>query len=76
MARTIDPREEHALGAYAGTRRLRGGMAVATLAAIDGLKPKAEYVSSLLFPSREFLAARGSTAAQRWGRSVRRLVRR
>lgn len=76
MARRVDRREEHALGAYAGTRRLRGGMAVATLAAIDGLKPKAEYVSSLLFPSRDFLAARGATATQRWGRSVRRLVRR
>jgi hypothetical protein len=76
MIRPVDRREAHALGAYAGTRRLRGGMAVATLAAIDGLKPKAEYVSALLFPSREFLAVRGATAAQRWGRSVRRLVRR
>ena len=76
MARRVDRREERALEAYAGTRRLRGSMAVATLAAIDGLRPKAEYVSALLFPSREFLEARGATASQRWGRSLRRLVRR
>jgi hypothetical protein len=56
----IEPRrkERRALAAYITNRRGRGGTATSTLRAIPGLPGKFAYVRALLFPNREFLAAR------------------
>jgi hypothetical protein len=56
----IEPRrkERRALNAYITDRRGRGGTATSTIRAIPGLGAKAAYVRALLFPSRDFLAAR------------------
>jgi hypothetical protein len=56
----IQPRrkEIRALAAYTTDRRQRGGTATSTLRAIPGLRAKAAYVRALLFPNRDFLAAR------------------
>jgi hypothetical protein len=51
-------REWRALDAYTTHRRARGGMALTTMWAIPGLRSKAAYLRGLLFPDREFLAAR------------------
>jgi hypothetical protein len=51
-------REVRALEAYTTERRGRGGMALSTLGAIRGLRPKAAYIRGLLVPDRRFLAAR------------------
>jgi hypothetical protein len=69
----IEPRrnERRALNAYITDHRGRGGTATSTMRAIPGLRAKAAYVRALLFPSRDFLAAR-----QRNGRAsyLRRLA--
>jgi hypothetical protein len=62
--------ERSALRAY-GERRRTGGMALAAVRAIPGVRPKTVYVLGLLLPSREFLQARarGRTRASylsRW----------
>lgn len=51
-------REMRALAAYTTERRGRGGMALSTIGAIRGLRPKGAYVWGLLLPDRRFLAAR------------------
>jgi putative nucleotidyltransferase-like protein len=62
-------RERRALLAYTTERRARGGMARATLQAIPGLRRKVTYVYHLLFPSRQFLAARaGAGQSSYWRR--------
>jgi hypothetical protein len=50
--------EKRTLDACIGDRRERGGPALATLRAIDGVRPRMAYVWALAAPSREFLAAR------------------
>lgn len=63
-------RERRVLAAYTSGRRDRGGTALATLAAIRGSRSKIAYLRSMLFPARQFLAARrGSRVAtyrRRW----------
>jgi hypothetical protein len=56
----IKPRrgEVRALNAYITDRRQRGGTAVSVLRAIPSLRGKLAYARALLFPSRDFLAAR------------------
>jgi hypothetical protein len=51
-------RERRALDAYITNRRGRGATATSTIRAIRGLGAKAAYVRALLFPNRDFLAAR------------------
>jgi len=51
-------RERRALEAYTTDRRARGGTALSTVRAIRGIRGKAAYVGSLLFPDRAFLAKR------------------
>lgn len=66
--------EHRALTAYTTGRRRRGGMALATIRAIPGLRSKVTYVGDLLVPSREFLGVRGVGRAsylRRWGVPVR-----
>jgi hypothetical protein len=72
--------ERSALRAY-GERRRAGGMALAAVRAIPGVRPKTTYVLGLLLPSREFLQARARGRAKasyvaRWGVPVRWLARR
>lgn len=52
------PRERRWLRAYTTDRRHRGGTTVSTLGAIHGVRAKASYSAALLFPNRDFLAAR------------------
>ncbi len=72
-----DERERRALLAYTSERRRRGGMDLAMIRAIRGLRGKAEYLRDLLVPTREFLAARvggttgGSSYHRRWSVPVR-----
>ena len=51
-------RERRALEAYTTGRRDRGGRALETLWAIEGMRAKAVYARGLLLPDREFLTAR------------------
>ncbi|MGH2791291.1 MAG: nucleotidyltransferase family protein [Actinomycetota bacterium] len=50
--------ERRALSAYTTDRRRRGGTAILMLVAIPGVFPKLRYIIDLLFPRRQFLAAR------------------
>jgi hypothetical protein len=63
-------RETRALRAYKGERRSHGGISIATLSAISGIRPKAAYVSALVAPHRQFVAARGgvegTSYVRRW----------
>lgn len=52
------PRERRWLSAYTTDRRKRGGTTVSTLGAIHGVRAKASYSAALLFPNRDFVAAR------------------
>jgi hypothetical protein len=63
--------ERRALRAYTSDGRQRAGMAVATVSAISGFRAKLAYVLGLLFPSREFLAARAASGKPSY---VRRLM--
>jgi len=56
----MEPRrkERRALDAYITNRRGRGATATSTLRAIPSLRAKVAYVRALLFPNRDFLAAR------------------
>lgn len=59
LTAVLPRRKEHrALQAYVTERRGRGGTVTSTLKAIPGLRAKAAYVRALLFPTRDFLAAR------------------
>jgi hypothetical protein len=58
-------RERRALESYVTDRRGRGGTELATLQAIPGLRGKAAYLRMLLFPGRDFLAARGRGSVRR-----------
>ncbi len=65
--------------AHTGSRRERGGTAVATLRAIPGMRSKAAYLSALLVPDRQFLRARSlmdgdPSYRHRWGVAIRRFV--
>jgi Uncharacterised nucleotidyltransferase len=52
--------EVRALDSYTTDRRGRGGMALSTLKAIPGFRGKLAYISCLLVPNEEFLAARAA----------------
>jgi hypothetical protein len=72
--------EVRTLRAYSEPGRRHGAPEVALLRAIPGVRDRAAYASSLLVPSREFLAARGraggsSTYGRRWALAARRLSR-
>jgi hypothetical protein len=54
-------REQRALLSYQAGRRSHGGHEISTLRAIPGLRAKAAYIRALLFPNREFLAARSGS---------------
>jgi hypothetical protein len=60
MVLAVPPRrrERRVLEAYTTRRRRRGATALATMRAIRGVGGKAVYARDLLFPGREFLAAR------------------
>jgi hypothetical protein len=72
-------RERRALTAYTTGRRDRGGTILATLPAIRGSTAKIAFLRTMLFPNREFLAARaGNRAAsyrRRWAIPLRWLRR-
>jgi hypothetical protein len=71
LAASLTPtrKETSALQAYATDQRRGGWEARATLGAIRGLRPKARFILSLAFPSREFLSARaGSGPISYWRR--------
>jgi hypothetical protein len=61
LATTPSRTERRALRGYVTNRRARGGIARSTLSAIPGLRGKAAYVRALIFPDRQFLAARSGT---------------
>jgi hypothetical protein len=56
----VSTKELRALEAYTTNRRQRGGTALATMQAIPGLRQRAKYARSLVFPNREFLQARAT----------------
>jgi hypothetical protein len=60
--------EVRALESYTTERRSRGGMPLATLKAIPGLRAKATYVAYLVIPDKEFLKARSSGKSSYLGR--------
>ena len=71
----VPVRDERLLEGYT-TKRPAGGTAVATLAAIPGMRAKAAYVWALTVPRREFLRARmpvRATYPMRWRRAVERV---
>jgi len=75
----VGARERRALEAYTTQKRHRGGTAVAALAAIPGVRARARYAHSLLWPDREFLRARsteGESASylRRWATPARWLM--
>lgn len=56
------PRDEaRTLSAYTTNRRLRGGVSMTTLRAIDGVGRKAAYINALLLPKDDFLAVRAQS---------------
>lgn len=55
-------RERRALEAYTTGRRDKGGRALETLWAIEGLRSKISYARGLLLPDREFLTSRTGIA--------------
>jgi hypothetical protein len=80
LTQTPSGQEARALRSYQGAPRGRGGTEMSTLAAIRGIRAKAMYLWSLIFPSREFLAARfgsgNDSYLRRWAIPVRWLSRR
>ncbi len=59
--------EVRALEAFATSRRDFGGEAMAAIWGLPGLRPKAAYTWALMFPERQFLAARGQRSyVSRW----------
>jgi len=55
---TVGRRERLILDAYTTERRARGGMTLAMLRALPGIRSKAAYMRSLMLPKKEFLQAR------------------
>jgi hypothetical protein len=72
--------EQRALLSYQAGRRSDGGHEISTLRAIPGLRAKVAYLRALLFPNREFLAARSGSRrpsyVTRWAIPIRGLLRR
>lgn len=69
-------RERRVLAGYTSGRRERGGTEWSTLWALPGIRAKAILVRDLLFPGKEFLAARAPKGARpsylhRWATPVR-----
>jgi hypothetical protein len=62
--------ERRALAAYTTDRRKRGGMSLAALWAIPGVRPRVAYVRALLFPDRRFLEARAGAGTGTVGRRL------
>jgi hypothetical protein len=73
-------REQRALLSYHAGRRSLGGHEISSIRAISGLRAKAAYVQALMFPNREFLAARSGSRRPsyltRWAIPIRWLLRR
>jgi hypothetical protein len=67
--------EHRALRTYTTDRWVGGRTAVATLQAIPGLRAKLAYARHLLFPDREFLAARAGRGRPTYTRRLRILLR-
>ncbi|MBW3578451.1 MAG: nucleotidyltransferase family protein [Actinobacteria bacterium] len=80
LAAPVSRREQRLIACYRGAARYRGGPALATLAAIPGLRAKLAYVHALLVPDRRFLAARSgdgeASYGRRWSVPIRWLMRR
>jgi len=81
LGQRVRRREARALGSYITGRRARGGMELSSIRAIPGARAKASYVRALLFPGREFLAARSAKGRRpsylrRWTVPLRWLGRR
>jgi hypothetical protein len=51
-------RDRRLLRAYTSDKRDRGGTAITTVYAINGLRPRLAYIKTMLYPHQEFLAAR------------------
>lgn len=72
--------ERRALEAYTTDRRDRGGLALATLWAVPGVRGKVAYLWSLAFPTPSFLRAREKDGRggyrARWRRALRRIAAR
>jgi hypothetical protein len=64
-------RDRRLLDAYATERRSRGGIALATLRAVPGIRSRLEYVRALVYPRSEFMSQR--TQVGTYGR-LRRLT--
>jgi hypothetical protein len=67
---TVPSQEDRRLLRAYTTRRRVGGMSLASLRAIEGVRGKAAYLWALLFPGREFMAVRSgngkSSYVRRW----------
>jgi hypothetical protein len=78
VPRSPTRREQRALLTYQGGRRSHGHE-ISTLRAIPGLRAKASYIRALMFPNREFLAARSGSSRpsylSRWAIPIRGLLR-
>jgi len=59
LAAPTDRRAVRAVASYVTDRRMRSGTARSTLLAIPKARDKARYVVDMLFPTRDFLRARG-----------------
>ena len=78
MTAAATPQEQRALHAYTGDRRWRGATALSSVRAIPGVRSKLAYVSTLVYPSREFLSARSAGShgsyLTRWATALRWLA--
>jgi hypothetical protein len=72
LARKPGRGELRALRAYTTERRFGGGLALGTMAAIPGVRAKAAYAGSMLWPSRSFMAERNGRGGT--GSHARRLA--
>jgi hypothetical protein len=63
-------RERRLVEAYTTDRRSRGGAVLATIRALPGLRSRAAFLWAMMFPSREFMAARTGSSrpsyVRRW----------
>jgi hypothetical protein len=71
LSREPDRGERRALRSYTTERRVGGGLAFGTMAAIPGLRAKATYARCLLWPDRAFMAVRNGKGGA--GSHLRRL---
>lgn len=58
------PQERKVLDAYISDRRRRGGTELSLIQSIPGLRNKLAYMYALLFPDRDFLAARATRGSR------------